>query len=232
MHDRSMTKQRHTFDFIGQLQIFWSQRGTKAPTDWEDSINPTKTLSLIRQTSIGHKIHSQTPQALATGARLAAHRQSTRDLYGESSHDKPSPTCTACGSTSRDHQVCHTEASWRCAPFTGDTRSSLSCSHVISSAHQASGYQLVAICHSWCGDINKLTFLEPCQQQRLTMYQDNHQATKTATCATPFLTARHSVSFVQGSSPQPTAWTGELPLTIRSGKREHHRTIITTEQPQ
>ena len=89
MHDRSMTKQRHTFDFIGQLQIFWSQRGTKAPTDWEDSINPTKTLSLIRQTSIGHKIHSQTPQALATGARLAAHRQSTRDHYGESSHDKP-----------------------------------------------------------------------------------------------------------------------------------------------
>ena len=213
MHARSMTKQRHTFDFIGQLQIFWSQRGTKAPTDWEDSVNPTKTLSLIRQTSIGHKIHSQTPQALATGA-------------------SPSPTCTACGSASRDHQVCHTEASWRCAPFTADTRSSLSCSHVISSAHQASGYQLVAICHSWCGDINKLTFLEPCQQQRLTMYQDNHQATKTATCATPFLTARHSVSFVQGSSPQPTAWTGELPLTIRSGKREHQRTIITTEQPQ
>ena len=153
-------------------------------------------------------------------------------IMGSHRMTSPSPTCTACGSTSRDHQVCHTETSWRCAPFTGDTRSSLSCSHVISSAHQASGYQLVAICHSWCGDINKLTFLEPCQQQRLTMYQDNHQATKTATCATPFLTARHSVSFVQGSSPQPTAWTGELPLTIRSGKREHHRTIITTEQPQ
>ena len=108
----------------------------------------------------------------------------------------------------------------------------LSCRHVTRSAHRASGYQLAAICYSWCGDINKLTFLEPSQQQRLIMYQDNNQTTKTATCATPFLTARHSVSFAQGSSHQPSAWTGELPLTIRSGKREHHRPIITTDQLQ
>ena len=43
---------------------------------------------------------------------------------------------------------------------------------------------------------------------------------------------RDSVSFAQGSSHQPSAWTGELPLTIRSGKREHHRPIITTDQLQ
>ena len=55
----------------------------------EDSINPTKTPSLKRLTSISHKIHSQTPQAFAAGARLAAHRQSTRDHHGESLLDKP-----------------------------------------------------------------------------------------------------------------------------------------------
>ena len=108
----------------------------------------------------------------------------------------------------------------------------LSCRHVTRSAHRASGYQLAAICYSWCGDINKLGFLEPSQQQRLIMYQDNNQTTKTATCATPFLTARRSVSFAQGSSHQPSAWTGELPLTIRSGKRGHHRPIITADQLQ
>ena len=95
----------------------------------------------------------------------------------------------------------------------------LSCRHVTRSAHRASGYQLAAICYSWCGDINKLGFLEPSRQQRLIMYQDNNQTTKTATCATPFLTARRSVSFARGSGHQPSAWTGELPLTIRSGKR-------------
>ena len=54
----------------------------------------------------------------------------------------------------------------------------LSCRHVTRSAHRASGYQLAAICYSWCGDINKLGFLEPSQQQRLIMYQDNNQTTK------------------------------------------------------
>ena len=105
----------------------------------------------------------------------------------------------------------------------------LSCRHVTRSAHRASGYQLAAICYSWCGDINKLGFLEPSQQQRLIMYQDNNQMTKTATCATPFLTETLSY-FAQGSSHQPSAWTGELPLTIRSGKRGHHRPIITTDK--
>ena len=95
----------------------------------------------------------------------------------------------------------------------------LSCRHVTRSAHRASGYQLAAICYSWCGDINKLGFPEPSRQQRLIMYQDNNQTTKTATCATPFLTARRSVSFARGCGHQPSAWTGELPLTIRSGKR-------------
>ena len=95
----------------------------------------------------------------------------------------------------------------------------LSCRHVTRSAHRASGYQLAAICYSWCGDINKLGFLEPSRQQRLIMYQDNNQTTKTATCATPFLTARRSVSFARGCGHQPSAWTGELPLTIRSGER-------------
>ena len=121
----------------------------------------------------------------------------------------------------------------------------LSCRHVTRSAHRASGDQLAAICYSWCGDINKLGFLEPSRQQRLIMYQDNNQRTKTATCATPFLTARRSVSFARGSGHQPSAWTGELPLTIRSGKRgapsththlgpategEHRRHIVTTGQ--
>ena len=35
----------------------------------------------------------------------------------------------------------------------------LSCRHVTRSAHRTSGYQLAAICYSWCSDINKLTFL-------------------------------------------------------------------------
>ena len=135
-------------------------------------------------------------------------------IMGSRCLTSPSPTCTACGSTSRG-QVCHTEASWRCTPFTGDTHSSLRhTGRCARSAHRASGYQLAAICYSWCGDINKL---EPSQQQRLIMYQDNNQTTKTATCATTFLTARRSVSFAQGSGHQPSAWTGELPLTIRSG---------------
>ena len=149
-------------------------------------------------------------------------------IMGSRPLTSPSPTCTACGSTSRG-QVCHTEASWRCTPFTGHSQQppahwtvcsladqtfvdvslalvhapGLSCRHVTRSAHRASGYQLAAICYSWCGDINKLTFLEKSQQQRLIIYQDNNQTTKTATCTTPFLTARHSVSFAQGSSHQP-----------------------------
>ena len=47
----------------------------------------------------------------------------------------------------------------------------LSCRHVTRSVHGASGYQLAAICYSWCGDINKLGFLEPSGQQRLIMYK-------------------------------------------------------------
>ena len=108
----------------------------------------------------------------------------------------------------------------------------LSCRHVTRSVHRASGYQLAAICYSWCGDINKLGFLEPGRQQRLMMFQDNNQTTKAATCATPFLTARRSVSFARGCGHQPSAWTGELPLTIRSEKGGHHRPILTSDQLQ
>ena len=42
-------------------------------------------------------------------------------IMGSRHLTSPSPACTACGSTSRG-QVCHTEASWKCTPFTGDTR--------------------------------------------------------------------------------------------------------------
>ena len=109
-------------------------------------------------------------------------------IMGSRHLTSPSPTCTACGSTSRG-QVCHTEASWRCTPFTGDTRSSLrhtglcahaltgqtfvgvspasvhvpglSCRHVTRSAHRASGYQQAAICYSWCSGGSDFSRAEP-----------------------------------------------------------------------
>ena len=44
------------------------------------------------------------------------------------------------------------------------------------------------------------------------------------------LSESHSIDFAQGSGHQPSAWTGELPSTSRSGKGEHRRHIITTGQ--
>ena len=118
-------------------------------------------------------------------------------------------------------------AHWTVCPLTDQTfvgvslasvhAPGLSCRHVTKSAHRASGYQISTSCNmlfmvQWrrwlfssrasCKDslCTKTTIKRPKQQP----------------VQHAFLTARHSVSFAQGSSHQPSAWTGELPLTSRS----------------
>ena len=132
-------------------------------------------------------------------------------------------------------------AHWTVCPLTGQTFVGVSpasvhvpgqsCRHVTRSAHRASGYQQAAICYSWrCGGAD-FSRAEPAAKThnvaKTTINRPRQQPVQHA-----FLTARHSVSFAQGSSHQPSAWTGEVPLTSRSGKREHRRPIITTDQTQ
>ena len=126
-------------------------------------------------------------------------------------------------------------AHWTVCPLTGQTFvgvspasvhvPGLSCRHVTRSAHRASGYQQAAICYSWrCGGAD-FSRAEPAAKTHNVPRQPSTDQGSNL-CNT------RSVSFAQGSSHQPSAWTGEVPLTSRSGKREHRRPIITTDQTQ
>ena len=133
-------------------------------------------------------------------------------------------------------------AHWTVCPLTDQTfvgvslasvhAPGLSCRHVTKSAHRASGYQQAAICYSWCSGGAGFSRAEPAAKTHYVPRQQSNDQNSNLCNTHRLHTARHSVSFAQGSSHQPSAWTGELPLTSRSGKREHRRPIITTDQTQ
>ena len=131
-------------------------------------------------------------------------------------------------------------AHWTVCPLTDQTfegaslasvhAPGLSCRHVTRSAHRASGYQQAAICYSWRSGGADLSRAEPAAKTHYVPRQQSNDQDSPVQHA--FLPARHSVSFAQGSRHQPSAWTGELPSTSRSGKGEHRRHMIATDQTQ
>ena len=107
----------------------------------------------------------------------------------------------------------------------------LSSRHVTRSAHRASGYQQAAICYSWCGGGSDFSRAEPAAKTHYVPRQQSNDQDSNL-CNTRSSQRDTQLVLHRAVVNQPSAWTGELPLTSRSGKREHRRPIITTDQPQ